>query len=488
MREKDTDTQSVDWESEFLELVERRLGIAIPPRRYRATIRPYLEQWSLEIGLDGPATLARELGRLTTKHPNFSRLVNVITIGETAFFRHPSQIQAIRAFLVAYYAKVKRPLAIWSAGSSTGEEPYSMAMLLHELGIPGDVLGTDLNAESISAAQTGDSYGSWSVRNCGPQEVEEYFERTNENFIVKPVIRNRVAFQRQNLVSDEPARPAIGRKWDLILCRNVFIYFSKNVIVNVLAKFTRVLAQHGAVCVGPNDLLIGLKIPLSKGVGDREALYFHQSHATKRVGREATPVPRNGSTAGRTSDLIVGSATYSDIVGLLEDNLHTLAKDGLEEYVRLNPSDAVAQVTLGNIWLKEHSYERALQLYRSAIRSDRKLAEPHYFCGVCLRKQGKLAEAEVSLRASLSLSARFWPAAYLLAGIFERNQNPLAAEMELERAEKILMEDDGKTDLFHSAAHIVQSAHGLPETVLLAVRQRLSGLRKHRSNLEVTPT
>ncbi len=160
-------------------------------------------------------------------------LLNVITVGETCFFRNRAQLDAIQKIALPRIIEAKSKLSpqqlrIWSAGCSTGEEPYTLSMILLEefqarlQGWTVEILGTDLNERSIAHAKAG-SYGEHSTRNLDARFRSKYFNAQENKLCVKPEVQSRVNFSRLNLLDD--ARVVFLKGMDSILCCNVLIYF-----------------------------------------------------------------------------------------------------------------------------------------------------------------------------------------------------------------------------------------------------------------------
>ena len=193
-------------------------------------------------------------------------LLNEITIGETCFFRNPPQIDAIRKIVLPRIIEAKsklalRQLRIWSAGCSTGEEPYTLAMMLLEeqasqlKGWTTEILATDLNERSIAHAKAG-SYGDYSTRNVESLFRGKYFLISGDKLRVKPEVQSAVTFSRLNLLED--ARMLFMKGVDLILCCNVLIYFDAVSKKRVIQHFYTNLLQHGYLFLGHSESLFGV--------------------------------------------------------------------------------------------------------------------------------------------------------------------------------------------------------------------------------------
>ncbi|WP_430911864.1 CheR family methyltransferase [Methylobacterium sp. sgz302541] len=190
-----------------------------------------------------------------------------VTIGETFFFRYAEQFAALRGTilpgLVAERA-VARSLRVWSAGCSTGAEPYSVAILLNELlgeALPDwhvGILGTDISAEALATARGG-LYGRWALRTMPTEERLRYFRRVparagatrDGGYVLRPEFARMVRFERHNLLSLVGGRggAALG-EFDLILCRNVLIYFDAATVTAIVRALGERLRPGGWLLIG----------------------------------------------------------------------------------------------------------------------------------------------------------------------------------------------------------------------------------------------
>jgi chemotaxis protein methyltransferase CheR len=193
-------------------------------------------------------------------------LLNEITIGETCFFRNQPQLDGIRSVVIPRIMEAKsrmcmRHLRIWSAGCSTGEEPYTLAIILLEesksrlKGWTFEVLATDLNQRSLAVAEAG-AYGDYSVRNTDVQLREKYFRFEGSQLQINPEVRAKVRFNRVNL-SDDAAMMAL-HDVDIILCCNVLIYFDVASKQRVIRHFHSSLHNHGYLVLGHAESLFGI--------------------------------------------------------------------------------------------------------------------------------------------------------------------------------------------------------------------------------------
>jgi chemotaxis protein methyltransferase CheR len=217
----------------------------------------------------GVSTLRDYYDCLTVKPIRQAELVallNEITIGETCFFRNQPQLDGIRNIVLPKIVEARaklplRHLRIWSAGCSTGEEPYTLSMMMLEetaerlKGWTFEILATDLNERSLAHAKHG-SYGSYSTRNLPAFFRDKYFTARGEDLHVNPEVKAKVNFSRVNL--SDNARMAFMKGLDMVLCCNVLIYFDGASKRRVIQHFYNGLLGHGYLFLGHSESLYGI--------------------------------------------------------------------------------------------------------------------------------------------------------------------------------------------------------------------------------------
>ncbi len=204
----------------------------------------------------------------------WKQLFSLLTNQESYFFRDQGQFYLLRHQIVPELIernRKKQTLRVWSAGCSTGEEPYSLAILIDLLlpfraGWKVTVLGTDLSEGALEKAQLA-HYGAWSFRALEPELQQRYFHKRGNRFELDARIRNAVTFGHGNLLQDRfPTPGGEIHDLDLILCRNVFIYFKRDAVASIIQKFDKSLAPGGYLLTGHaelHDVALGDLRPLS---------------------------------------------------------------------------------------------------------------------------------------------------------------------------------------------------------------------------------
>ncbi|HET8627163.1 MAG TPA: protein-glutamate O-methyltransferase CheR, partial [Thermomicrobiales bacterium] len=240
----------------YLDLVEGRFGLRVAGHQLDdldAAVADLLAQ----AGYPSARALWDALAA-GTRDDLLERLAARLTIGETHFFRVGPQIAALRDTVLPDLLgrrAAERRLRLWSAGCSTGEEPYTLAILLREqLPAPEawaiDLLGTDVSHPALAAARRA-VYGEWSFRDTPEAIRERYFVREGRHWRLTDAVRRMVRFAHQNLAAD--GGPAPGSDFDLIACRNVTIYFSAETTQRLYRRFAAALAPGGWLLLGPSD-------------------------------------------------------------------------------------------------------------------------------------------------------------------------------------------------------------------------------------------
>jgi chemotaxis protein methyltransferase CheR len=194
------------------------------------------------------------------------RLLNDITVGETYFFRNRPQLDDLRTVVltrIVETGKNKGPhhLRIWSAGCSTGEEPYTLSLILMEelagrlRGWTFEIVATDLNERSVAYAKVG-RYGSYSTRDLTRQITQKYFNPCDEGLRLNNEVKTHVSITRVSLLDD--ALMVLLKGFDIITCCNVLIYFDVLSKQRVIRHFYNSLLPHGYLFLGYSESLYGV--------------------------------------------------------------------------------------------------------------------------------------------------------------------------------------------------------------------------------------
>jgi chemotaxis protein methyltransferase CheR len=187
------------------------------------------------------------VARLDGDEPELARLVELLRVGETRFFRHKAQLDALATRVLP---QLRAPVAAWSAGCATGEEAWTLAILLAERGLQFSLTASDLSPAALHKARRG-AYPAARIEADVPAPlIARYFRRVGDERVLNDRLRPHVRFVEHNLLS--PLQP---QALDLVLCRNVLIYFDEQKRAQVVQKLIRALAPGGWLLVGYSETL-----------------------------------------------------------------------------------------------------------------------------------------------------------------------------------------------------------------------------------------
>ena len=421
----------------FRDLVLERSGLHFPEKKrtdleagiFKALAGSPLVHHNGHYDFDHYYTLLQDKGN-PLGQTEMERLINALTIGETHFFRNQAQFNALanqvlpqlikqkQAAANAVGPQVKPQLRIWSAGCASGQEPYSIAILLKELLPDIDnwhilILATDVNKESLAMAQNA-IYSDWSFREDRAKELrQKYFTQqpvpsrhsTTPQYQLHPEIAQMVTFSSLNLIEDN--YPAIHNNtvsMDLILCRNVTIYFTEKVTKSVVTRFHQALVDGGWLVVGHSEPSLTAysnfethtftdTLFYRKGSQPWPNVWEWLNPTTDNVAAPTQPVeiesyfapiiPENEvalpSPNGDTPPVQPSKTELYQAAELLLNQGRTeeaLAK--LHHLHTIDPAFALAQNLLGKSYANLGQWEEARYWCQNALKLDSLLAESYY--------------------------------------------------------------------------------------------------------------
>ena len=216
----------------------------------------------------------------------FERLIELLTVNETYFFREEEHFQLL---LETFWPEWQRgstrtPVRVWSAACSTGCEPYTLGMLLRERCSRGEVeiLGTDVNARVLGEAKEG-CFGEFALRNTSAYYREKYFQRQSGGYRLDPAVREMVRFQQLNLLRIEGLVPP--GQFHAIFCRNVLIYFDLAAKRRVIRALSKALRPGGVLLVGRSESLFN--VPEAPPMSNTRGILYHRKPGNGALEGEA---------------------------------------------------------------------------------------------------------------------------------------------------------------------------------------------------------
>lgn len=186
----------------------------------------------------------------------FAEFIEYLTINVSEFFRNPDKFDIVEKDIIPYLLKRSPKMSIWSAGCSIGAEPYTLSIIMKELtpNVRHRILASDLDIDILAKARAG-IYTEAEIKAMRPDRKQKYFNKTADGrFAVKPEIKSAVEFKRHNLLKD-----AFETGFDLILCRNVVIYFTDEAKDQLYANFFKALKPGGILFVGATEAILNYR-------------------------------------------------------------------------------------------------------------------------------------------------------------------------------------------------------------------------------------
>ncbi len=263
----------------FADLVTKNSGIEIKPEK-TYLLESRLKELAKARGLRGVDDLYQEASRKLTPRLK-DEIIDAMTTNETYFFRDQHPFDALRKVIIPELKELRqkeKTLKFWSAASSTGQEAYSLAMLIHEyfpelLSWRIQIIGTDISQEAVRKAQLG-RYSQIEVNRGLPVTfLVKYFKQNGAQWIINEKLRRMVTFKKMNLL--DPLPPGFG-PFDVVLCRYVLIYFSAEVKKKVLEKIAKVMKPKGYLLLGATETPVGLPQGFVRKVIGRTVCYQWQ--------------------------------------------------------------------------------------------------------------------------------------------------------------------------------------------------------------------
>lgn len=401
-----------------------------------------------EFGFDNEDAFIHWLISSTLTREQMEILASHFTISETYFWREPHSFEALEEHILPELIRLRekgdRRLRIWSAGCSTGEEPYSIAIAVRRL-LPAKedwrvtILATDINPRMLRRAKTG-VYGQWSFRNVPAWLKEGHFRHHKDGRLeILPEIRKMVAFAYLNLAEDVYPSPLNNTlAMDIVFCRNVLMYFSPERAMRVGQSLYGSLVDGGWLMVGACELSQQL-FPQFASVHFPGAIVYRKETPKVMV------QPRLASLAEVEQAAPPPPFRESEMMPAVESALPEQSA-----YAEAPPAIALSIRALAN----RGKLMEALAACEKAIVADRIDPGLHYLRATILQEQNNDGDAIASLKRALYLAPNFVPAHFALGNLMLRQGNSRAARkcfknvleiLSLYRPEDVLPEFEGLT-------------------------------------------
>ncbi|MBN2003891.1 MAG: hypothetical protein JXA21_11085 [Anaerolineae bacterium] len=444
------------------------------------------------------------------------RLVNALTIGESHFFRNANQFDVLYEQVLPEIIQRRRSLRtlrIWSAGCSEGQEPYSIAMLLRDL-LPDvnewaiTILATDINTESLDRARRA-IYSDWAFREQRAKFWQpRYFRTVGNRHELLPEVRRMVTFAQLNLTEDHyPSYQTNTMFMDIILCRNVTIYFTPSTTRQVIGRFYEALVDGGWLVVGhsehslatysqfqalsyPNAILYRRTgkptilpedwdwLPAAPELAGAPSLRVPSGVATgsEALGNGAPPLvgDLSAAPAGEPSP----EATLEHAAELVEYGHLDQARDMLLKLIERSSMRPEAAALLGQTYANQGMWRDGEHWCRQAIHENNLLMGPYYTLALILQHQGQLDDAIEMMKKVVYLDRTSIRGHYGLADLYHRKGALRQALKSLDNAHRAL---GG-----HSGNEVIPESGGITvERLREAITHQLQQWRAEASGVSV---
>jgi chemotaxis protein methyltransferase CheR len=227
----------------FIDNVKKMTGIDLALYK-EAQMKRRLTSLRLKRGYD---TFVRYFEAIAKDQELFYEFLDRMTINVSEFFRNPGRWEVLENKILPRLAKQSPRLKCWSAACSTGEEPYTLSLILLRKNMDATLLATDIDEGALAKAKQG-VYTDRSLQDCPKDLVAKYFSKDSMTYRISDEVKQRVTFRKHNLLAD-----SFDANFDLIICRNVMIYFTEEAKHELYHKFSRALKPGGVLFVGSTE-------------------------------------------------------------------------------------------------------------------------------------------------------------------------------------------------------------------------------------------
>jgi len=434
----------------------------------------------------------RYLSVYSESRQELKKLLGLLTIGETYFFRYFPHFEALINDVfpeIIERNREERTLRIWSAGCSSGEEPYTLAMILlthfpelAEWDIR--ILATDINKRALKRAKEG-IYRPRALRVTEPYFRETFFREIGGLFHLDPIIREMVDFDYLNLqTGDFPSVTNGTTEIDILFCRNVMIYFRFETMKGIVEKMTDALRPGGYLFLGHAETLLNVSNRFQRV--HKAGGFFYRMKPDGELStppllqpppppRKALPLPvvpvvavKPKSSPVKTPDILKPieprpnlEELYKNALQAAENENFKTASQNYDTILRHDGRHVGALVGKGFIMANEGAYGVALEYCKRALKENDLCPEAYFLRGLIFEQQSELSDAVAEYRKSLLLDMNFIMPHYHLGKVFWKLERHRDARRELDNTVRLL-------EVF-SDEKIVPYSGGLSRAVFLEV-------------------
>ncbi len=443
------------------EVISKITGLYFPQERIHDLDRG-ISNACIDFGFDNQDEFVKWILSTTLNDEQIKKIVLHLTIGETYFFRDVKSFEIIRDHILpkilSDIRQGNKQLKIWCAGCSTGEEPYSLAIWLESIVDDIDflnikIIATDINTNSLTKAKSG-IYTKWSFRDTPSWVKSKYFIKHENNYILDESIKKRVKFFYLNLMDN--IYPSILNDLcdiDIILCRNVLMYFDKENHKKVINKFYKTLCQDGHLLVSSVEMS-------QEMYKDFEMIRFNNFYAYKKSDKQkiedldylvdSIKISEQEEPKMIGNEIVEIDISDSESKYIQAYDFYLAKKYDQAENILLgiyqsyqNNCDSEQKIIkiillLANIYANNRLFEKAEYWSNIGLELDNLNTGLHYFMAIIFQEQNKVEQAIQSLKKVLYLQPDFVLAHFYLGIMNHNQQKVLESKKNFNRALNIL--------------------------------------------------
>lgn len=394
------------------------------------------------------------------RRQELQKLIQFLTVGETFFFRYHGHFEALAKNTLADMLKLpaKKSLRIWSAGCSTGEEPYSIAMAIMEA-VPDwkkrdiKIFATDINSSSLKKAREG-VYNAWKLRVTPRHYLEKYFQVIGESYLVREEVKALVDFSYFNL---QTSVPLTAEPLDVIFCRNVLIYFTAPTTKKVVEMFADALNPGGYLYMGHAETLLNVSTRFERHIHDGSFYYRKKAAVIPEPARPAVKAMstrqhcarETGAVARKSSSMAAlpmikpaDTSSQDDLfrkgLGLLHQENYAGAAEAFKALLENEPAHTSALLGCGQIHLAQGRNAAALECCEQALALNDLLPEGYFLRGLLFEIAERAEDAFEEYRKAVLLKIDFVMPHYHLGKLCFRSGDMKTSLREFRNSVKLL--------------------------------------------------
>lgn len=463
-----------ELENKLLNLIKQKIGISIRQKDLKIFTKNIFERINAN-KISSASDYYQLLIENTKKSAEeWQKLAMLLTNLESYFFRDKGQIKILENYIFPELIKqnyTSKNINIISAGCSTGEEAYSLAILASEI-IENiqewniKVLGLDINLEALEKAKKG-IYGNWSLRSMPQEKKNNYFKHNNEQYEILPQYKRMVKFDYFNLVNDSWEQlNTTPNNIDLIICRNVFIYFNVESVLKVVNKFKNILKLSGFLMTGHAEVDSAKITDFQVESFPESLIYIYNPNQVNKVRftesqkiitknnipspevnhilpvliPEIKPFPTNNNTptidnfssnnnsqnpdynvitTRETSTKIEENLLYIETCKLIKQKSYQSAIENSKKLIEQYANNILPYQMMAEIYANIGEYSEAEKYCNLALKIDSFAVYPYYILSHLADAQGNLEETKKLLKKIIYLDSNFISAYIELANIYQ---------------------------------------------------------------------